>query len=84
MTKGLKTGLFQLTGSGAFTVYNYVKQNGERRLTPLIQRSCQANGRGGDGTFQYISGVRLDENGDMWICDAQGKNIQVRRIEEPG
>ncbi|KAH7725693.1 hypothetical protein AAVH_06535 [Aphelenchoides avenae] len=65
-------------GTGGLTVYQYEKQAGARRtMTPVVQLMCKAEGGGRqDGKFQFISGVRLDENAEMWVCDAQGFSIQ--------
>ncbi|KAH7703751.1 Protein R74.8 a [Aphelenchoides avenae] len=63
-------------GTGAFTVYKYSKHNKVRTLTPVVQLRCQADARRRDGKFEYISGVRLDENNEMWICDASGYSVQ--------
>lgn len=66
-------------GTGSFTVYSLEKRGARPHLTTVLQKQCLSSDKGGtaDGTFKYISGVKLDDNSEMWICDATGRSIQV-------
>lgn len=65
-------------GTGSFTVYSLEKRGARPHLTTVMQKQCLAPEKGStvDGTFKYISGVKLDDNGEIWICDATGRSIQ--------
>jgi hypothetical protein len=60
-------------GTNTFTVYRYSKHMHQRSLEPVVHAQRQGSG---NGLFGYISGVRIDEYGEMWVCDAINQKLQ--------